>query len=58
VGEEGQRIDPFADAAGRRSFSRVEPGEARVSAGWGSRHGTARVTLRDGGRAAVRVVAR
>ena len=56
VRDDGQRIDTFTDLDGRRSIARVEPGEARVSAEWCGRHGSATVTLRDEGRASVRIV--
>ncbi len=53
-----QRIDMFTDPFGRRSFARVEPGEATVTATWGTRCGSEKVLLRDGERATVRIVAR
>jgi hypothetical protein len=53
-----QRLDLFTDRLGRRTLTRVEPGPVTVGATWGSRTGSAGVTLRDGGRATVRVVAK
>jgi hypothetical protein len=53
-----QRLDRFTDARGRRTFARVEPGEVTVHASWGSRHGNATVTLRDGERASLHIVAK
>jgi hypothetical protein len=54
----GQRLDRFTDARGRRTFARVEPGEATVQASWGTRHGRATVTLRDGEHTSLRLVAK
>jgi hypothetical protein len=53
-----QRLDRFTDARGRRTFARVESGEVTVTASWGSRTGSATVTLRDGERRTLRLVAR
>ena len=53
-----QRLDRFTDARGRRTFARVEPGDVTVHASWGSRHGSATVTLRDGERASLHIVAK
>ncbi len=53
-----QRVDLFTDHLGRRSISRVEPGEAEIHASWGSRKGFEKVTLVDGETTRVRIVAR
>ena len=53
-----QRVDTFTDPLGRRSFARVQPGEWKVTARWGSRRGSEHVVLRDGERTSVRIVAK
>jgi hypothetical protein len=42
-----QRLDLVCDEQGRRTLERVQPGACHVSARWGSRQGTAEVTVRD-----------
>jgi hypothetical protein len=53
-----QRADLFTDHLGRRSISRMEPGQAEIHATWGSRKGFEKVTLVDGETTRVRIVAR
>ena len=53
-----QRFDPHVNANGRRVWHRVEPGEARMGALWGSKRGTANVEFVDGDDARVRIVLR
>jgi hypothetical protein len=50
------RLDPCTNADGRRTFTRVEPAEIRVTATWGSRSSSASVRLLAGRRGAARVV--
>ena len=59
VDDEGvQRMDPYTDHRGRRSFARVTPDRVVVRARWGSRSGGTEVSLEDGRRRQVRVVVR
>jgi hypothetical protein len=51
-----QRIDPFTDEHGRRTFARIAPGLTTVFATWGSRSGREEVFLRDGERRTLRVI--
>jgi hypothetical protein len=51
-----QRLDPFADERGRRTFARVSPDVIRVRARWGSRSGEAVFDVKDGETKDVRVV--
>lgn len=53
-----QRLDMFTDAHGRRTFARVEPGEAMIVATWGSHTGARSVTLVDGETQRVEITAR
>ena len=53
-----QRLDHYTDADGCRTLERVEPGEATITAIWGSRRGARKVHLRDGEEVTVRIVAR
>lgn len=51
-----QRLDPFTDERGRRTFARVAPGPTTVVATWGSRRGVAQLVVRDGERTTLRVI--
>jgi hypothetical protein len=53
-----QRIDPYTDARGVRTFARVQPGKTVVRASWAGHAGHADVDLVDGERTSVRVVVR
>ena len=44
-----QRIDPYTDVRGRRTFARVAAGKRIVRAYWGGHHGRADVETKDGG---------
>jgi hypothetical protein len=57
VGEDGvQRVDAYADARGRRTFSRVEPGAVRLDVRYGSRSAVVPVVVEDGRRAVAKVI--
>ena len=51
-----QRLDPFTDVHGRRTFHRVPPGSLRLTATWGGLEGSVDVDLADGESRAVRLV--
>ena len=53
-----QRVDPFTDETGRRSFHRVPPGLASVEATWGSARASTSLTVRDRDLHTVRLVVR
>lgn len=55
AGVEPRRMDPYTDAVGRRTFTRVDPGVIRVRAVWWSREVTATVEVPDGGKGSVTV---
>lgn len=53
-----QRFDWYCDAAGRRTFERVQPGPCRLTAAWLGRRGSAAVDLADGDTARLTIVVR
>jgi hypothetical protein len=51
-----RQLDPFTDAAGKRTFRRLPPGAIRVQGVYGGRKGEATIQVEDGGRAEMRLV--
>jgi hypothetical protein len=51
-----QRLDPYVDHLGRRSYLHVEAGDVRVKAAWASRKGERAATVGDGATTHVTVV--
>jgi hypothetical protein len=51
-----QRLDPYTDALGHRTFSRVQPGKTFVRASWAGHSGHATADLVDGERTRLRLV--
>jgi hypothetical protein len=50
-----QRLDPFTDLHGRRTFRGLPPGDTRVVALWGPLSGHADVDVQDGAAATLRI---